>query len=72
MTIEIKKKATAAEWVELAYGERGAATAYQAFFLEWEDFLKGIECQRASVVSAVSTRLTAACIESLYSAKENE
>jgi len=44
----------------------GALTSYQAFHLEWQAFLSGLEAGRASEVSAGSAVLTTALVEQLY------
>jgi predicted dehydrogenase len=47
---------------------RGAATIYQAFYLEWMAFLEGIRAQRASSLSARSCLPTIRAVEDLYTA----
>jgi predicted dehydrogenase len=44
----------------------GARTSYQAFFLEWNWFLRGINEKQASPISAESAVTTARLIEDLY------
>jgi predicted dehydrogenase len=44
----------------------GASTSNQAFYLEWDDFLTGLETGRESAVSASSAVLTTELIEQLY------
>lgn len=46
---------------------RGATTAYQAFYTEWEWFLRDLEQGRVSPMSAASAAITTQAIESLYS-----
>jgi predicted dehydrogenase len=47
-------------------GAAGASTSNQAFYLEWDAFLKGLEAGRESQVSANSARLTTALVEQMY------
>lgn len=44
----------------------GATTANQAFYLEWQAFLKGVATQQESSVSASSALLTTQLIEKIY------
>jgi len=46
----------------------GAATVYQAFYLEWMAFLQGIRTQQASKLSARSCLPTIRAVEDLYRA----
>lgn len=48
---------------------RGARTLNQAFYLEWESFLRGLAGGYPSLISAASSSLTAALIDDLYSLK---
>jgi predicted dehydrogenase len=52
--------------VTLVPSERGARTPNQAFFLEWNHFLNGLEAGRPSLVSAQSAVLTADLVDQLY------
>lgn len=47
---------------------RGAATWNQAFYLEWEEFLAGVDRGSESRVSARSAQLTADLIDAIYDA----
>jgi predicted dehydrogenase len=50
---------------EFVLGE-GAKTSNQAFFLEWDLFLRGLEEGKPSVMAASTAFLTSALIDSLY------
>ena len=43
----------------------GATTANQAFFLEWQAFLDGVQAQAESMVSAASALPTNALVEEI-------
>jgi predicted dehydrogenase len=51
--------------VELRPGN-GAATSNQAFFLEWDHFLRGLENDEPSVMAAATAQGTAALLDALY------
>jgi len=44
----------------------GASTSNQAFYLEWDAFLTGLETERESPISACSAALTTVLLEQLY------
>jgi predicted dehydrogenase len=52
----------------LAMKHGGAATTYQAFYLEWMDFLDGVRSRHASRFNARSCLPTIRAVEALYSA----
>ncbi len=45
----------------------GASTVYQAFYLEWMEFLKGLQTGKPSAFSARSSLVTVQAVETLYS-----
>jgi len=45
---------------------KGAATANQAFYLEWRAFLDGLAARKESLISARSALLTTALVEALH------
>lgn len=46
--------------------QRGARTPNQAFYLEWAEFLRGLEAGQPSLMSAQSALLTAQAVEAIY------
>jgi predicted dehydrogenase len=46
--------------------EPAARTSYQAFFLEWESFLRGLSEGKASMISAQSCEMTTMLIADIY------
>ena len=65
VVIEGLRKAEVAQVTHLAPSQ-GAQTSSQAFRLQWEDFLRGIEEGTESKVSAASCLTTTAMVEDLY------
>ena len=51
--------------IELDASRDGASTANQAFFLEWQAFLAGVQAQAESMVSAASALPTTALVEEI-------
>jgi predicted dehydrogenase len=45
---------------------RGAVTSYQAFFLEWREFLRGLETEEPSMLAASTAITVTAMIEEIY------
>ena len=56
------------EDIALSLGVRGARTSYQAFFLEWEDFLAATQEWRPGQFAAASSLLTTRLVDAIYRA----
>jgi predicted dehydrogenase len=66
--LKIRGAGNAPDIATLAMKQSGAATVYQAFFLEWEAFLDGMRSRRPSKFSARSCLPTIRAVEDLYRA----
>ena len=58
------------DMASLAMKQAGAATVYQAFYLEWMAFLDGVRSHQASKFSARSSLPTIRAVEALYRARK--
>ena len=56
------------EDIALSLGVRGARTSYQAFYLEWEDFLAATQEWRPGQFAAASSLLTTRLVDAIYRA----
>jgi predicted dehydrogenase len=65
-TVTIRPHGPESEPVEEFQPGRGATTTYQAFFLEWDHFLRGVDKGEASLVAASTAQNTAALIDAVY------
>jgi hypothetical protein len=66
--IEIRGARDSRSVVPLVMKHAGAATIYQAFYLEWTAFLDGVRSHQASRFSARSCIPTIRAVEALYRA----
>ncbi len=64
--VEIRQRGDSHPRANVHSIETAARTSYQAFYLEWEHFLRGLETATPSVVSAASCEGTTALIEGIY------
>ena len=55
----------------LSANAAGASTIYQAFYLEWKAFLRGVRNHEPSMFSAQSALPTVAAVEALYNARRS-
>jgi predicted dehydrogenase len=65
-TLEIRSNLDGRQAASLAAKGAGAATVYQAFYLEWTAFLDGVRTHQASKFSARSCLPTVRAVEALY------
>lgn len=67
--IDIRRSDQATSSARLeAVGSDGAVTTSQAFFLEWREFLHGLEIGSPSIMAAATSELTARIIDELLNA----
>ena len=65
-TLEIRSDIDGRHAASLSAKGAGAATVYQAFYLEWTAFLDGVRAREASKFSARSCLPTVRAVEALY------
>jgi len=70
--IVLREASHGRDLAQLSLTAPGARTSYQAFFLEWNWFLRGLSERQPSAVSASSAVTTARLVEDLYARGKRE
>jgi predicted dehydrogenase len=70
-SVKIKKIGGKGKSAEMHLSDISAETAYQAFFMEWSEFLEGLEHKTPSILSADHVALTSSVVDQLYQNARN-